>query len=279
MRTVWHSLRLMRAHSAFGAALAVCVGGALAGAIVHAGWLAPMTLAFVLAAAGNVDNDLHDIAIDRQNRPARPLPAGDVSLTAARRLLWALVVVGIALAVWLGPIPTAGTLGALLLTYWYTRQLKAYPLIGPLLVGGLTAAAFGYGGIVAGNLTTIVWPMATIGLFFTGREIVKTMYDMPGDRIAGLRTTAIVFGDAGALRIATVLFGMAAGCGLYASLPGLRTMPAAWLLVSIASVFLFGPLIFLWRSPSDRDTCKYFLMTSKIAGLGTLTVILAGVLL
>lgn len=274
MRTLWHSLRLMRAHSAFGAALAVAVGGALAGAALHAGWLAPMTLAFVLAAAGNVDNDLHDIAIDRQNRPIRPLPAGDVSPSAARRLLWALLALGLALAVWLGTIATAGTLSALLLTYWYTRRLKAYPLLGPLLVGGLTAAALGYGGIVAGNLFTIVWPMATVGLFFAGREIVKTMYDVAGDRTAGARTTAIVFGYAGALRLATVLFGIAAGCALYASLPWLRTRPAAWPAVGIAMILLFGPLVALWRSPADRDACNSFLMTSKVVGLGMLGMIL-----
>lgn len=279
MRTLWHSLRLMRAHSACGAALAVAVGGALAGATLHAGWIAPMTLAFVLAAAGNVDNDLHDIAIDRQNRPARPLPAADVSPTAARRLLWVLVATGLGLGFWLGPIPTAGTVGALLLTLWYTRQLKAYPLIGPLLVGGLTAAAFGYGGIIAGNLVTLVWPMAAVGLFFAGREIVKTMYDVAGDRRAGLRTTAIVYGYAGALRIATVLFGIAVGCALYAGLPWLRSMPAARLAAGIAALLLFGPLVFLWRSPSDRDTCRHFLMASKVAGLGTLAATLAITLL
>lgn len=271
---VWHALRLMRAHSALGAALAVAVGGSLSGAELDYTWLAPMALAFLLAAAGNVDNDVQDVAIDRQNRPRRPLPAGNVSSEAARRLALGLGASGLLLALWLGRVATGGAAAALVLTVWYTRRLKAYPLVGPLLVGALTATALGYGGLVAGNLVATFWPMAGLGLVFAGREVVKTMYDVAGDRTVGLRTTAVAWGHAGAMRAATILFGAGTACVVYAGLPWLQTDPTAWLTLGTVLGLFFVPLVPLWRAPTDRDVCGRFLVTSKLVGLGTLVAVL-----
>lgn len=51
-----------------------------------------------LYAYGIVLNDIADIEIDRRERPNRPLPSGRISIRAARRLMVALAITGIALA-------------------------------------------------------------------------------------------------------------------------------------------------------------------------------------
>ncbi|QDV66483.1 (S)-2,3-di-O-geranylgeranylglyceryl phosphate synthase [Rosistilla carotiformis] len=67
--------------------------------------LAPLPrYAIVLAAvvciywAGMILNDVWDIEIDRKERSKRPLPAGKISLSAARRAGWGLLLAGIALS-------------------------------------------------------------------------------------------------------------------------------------------------------------------------------------
>ena len=52
-----------------------------------------------LYAAGVVLNDVADAEVDARGRPERPIPSGRVSLRAARRLGWSLLLFGAALAV------------------------------------------------------------------------------------------------------------------------------------------------------------------------------------
>lgn len=256
----------MRTHSAVGAGLAVGAGARLTGTPPTLRWLAPMTLAFLLAAAGNVDNDVHDLLADSINRPSRPLPAGHLSLPAARWLGRALAAGALLLAFSLGAVPTAGALAALLLTAWYTRRLKSYPLVGPLLVGLVTAFALGYGGLVGGDLGAVLAPTAALGLFFGGREVVKTMYDIAGDRAAGVRTAATAWRPDTALRFATLLFGAAAGVAVYWG----QHRGIGELTIILGAFLLVGPLALLWRNPDDRLTCNRVLVLSKVAGLAIL---------
>jgi len=184
-------LRLMRAHSAFGAALLVPFGAALAGERAwDARWVLPAVLAFVLAAWGNVDNDIHDVAIDRLNRPRRPLPSGVVSVREARHM--AAVLAGVALGVswWLGWVALTGCVAALALTAAYTRRLKGYGLVGPALVGMLTMWPLAFGGLLAGNLLGVLPAGVVVAALFGAREVVKTVHDCVGDAAAGVNTVA-----------------------------------------------------------------------------------------
>jgi 4-hydroxybenzoate polyprenyltransferase len=52
--------------------------------------------------AGMVLNDVYDVEQDRQQRPERPIPAGDIPLATARRWGYALLVVGVFCG-WLAP--------------------------------------------------------------------------------------------------------------------------------------------------------------------------------
>ncbi|MDQ7030187.1 MAG: UbiA family prenyltransferase [Ardenticatenia bacterium] len=263
-------LKLMRAHSAAGAGLLVAVGGRLAGAEVGWPWLLPMSLAFLLAAAGNADNDIHDVATDWLNRPTRPLPAGELSVKAARRVRLALVGAALVIAVWLGgPAPT-GTVVALALTAWYTRALKGYPLAGHLVIGGLTAAPLVYGGLLAGNGRAVWWAAGSVASFFAGREVVKAIRDLPGDRLAGWRTVPVAWGDVWAWRLAAGLFGGATGFAWYA-LWSAGLWPG-WALGG--SAVLLAPSVSALPSRDAGADPTFFLAWSKVAGLLLLVALL-----
>jgi 4-hydroxybenzoate polyprenyltransferase len=55
--------------------------------------------------AGMILNDVFDIDQDRKQRSGRPLPAGDVSISAARRVGWGLLFVGVLAATMSGFLP------------------------------------------------------------------------------------------------------------------------------------------------------------------------------
>ena len=84
--------------------------------VVHQGFTPLEPLVFLLIAsaciytAGMVLNDVYDIEIDRVERPARPLPAGEISLAQASRLGYLLLVVGVAAAAVSGAWAPAGAL-------------------------------------------------------------------------------------------------------------------------------------------------------------------------
>ncbi len=62
--------------------------------------------------AGMVLNDVFDIEKDRVERPSRPLPAGHISLSAASRAGWGMLLGGVVLAAISGYLPAEGAAGS-----------------------------------------------------------------------------------------------------------------------------------------------------------------------
>ena len=98
-----------------------------------------MAASSLLYISGVVLNDVFDLETDRRQRPERPLPSGRVSLAAASRLGWKLLVLGVLLGAgsgfFLGHL-RPGVVAALLATciLLYNTWLKRTPL-GPLAMG------------------------------------------------------------------------------------------------------------------------------------------------
>jgi len=110
------------------------------------GWRDGWTLLLLIGAsvalytAGMVLNDVFDLEIDRQERSERPIPSGRVSLRAARRLGWNLLVLGVTLgigATFFVGHALPGVVAVLLAAdvVLYDAWLKRTPL-GPLAMGG-----------------------------------------------------------------------------------------------------------------------------------------------
>src|SRR5690349_3600541 len=127
-------VRLVRLPNALVAGFGVVLGRAC-----MASWLpGPAGLGFaamaLLAAAGNVHNDVLDLEADRVNRPDRALPSGRVSPRAAALGAILLALAAFACAFALDAVHGFLTLGMGLLLFLYNLVLKRLPLLGNLAV-------------------------------------------------------------------------------------------------------------------------------------------------
>lgn len=171
---------------------AMAAAGGAAGFILADGagpadlWLAATLPPFLIAAFGNVVNDLRDMQLDRAAHPRRPLPSGRVRRREAWLLAALLLLGGLA---WtqdagFGAFALAG-LNALLLGV-YEARLKAAGLPGNVLVGLLVGSTFLYGGLVAtgglptGRMLLLLACLAT--LTTVARELLKDVEDLDADR-------------------------------------------------------------------------------------------------
>jgi geranylgeranylglycerol-phosphate geranylgeranyltransferase len=195
-------LQLIRPGNVLLAALSAGVG-ALVGphpivAPLTLGWAA--LAAGLVTAGGNVLNDVTDVAIDRVNKPHRPLPRGLVP-TGPAAVWGALLLAGALASAW--PLPPAGrwiVLGAVAGVVFYDFWGKRIPLVGNLIVAVVSGLVFPFGGLAAGTGLFGAIPGGLAFLMHLAREIVKDLQDEPADRTAGRRTLPIAAGVTAARR-------------------------------------------------------------------------------
>jgi 4-hydroxybenzoate polyprenyltransferase len=117
-------------------------GAALAGALQPSATLALVALALVLFyTAGMYLNDLCDYAIDRRERPGRPLPSGLISRPAAAVATVVFFGIGSALLAAIGPAPFISGVALIGLIVVYDAWHKANP-ISPLIMAGCRLLAY-----------------------------------------------------------------------------------------------------------------------------------------
>lgn len=160
-------------------------------------------LAALLNVASNAVNQIFDLAIDRVNKPERPLPAGDMTiaeawLLAALAAAWAL---GLAWA--LNPTTFVIVAFTALVVYaysgppfrtkrfwWAANPTIAVPRGTLLFVAGWTAVD---GDARLGSM--LLWVLGSMyGLFILGAATTKDYADMKGDAADGCVTLPLRFG-------------------------------------------------------------------------------------
>ncbi len=157
------------------------------------------SLSVLLLVAGfYIINDLSDRKIDRVSHPSRPLPAGDIGRAEARRLS-VLLFLGAAM---LGALSGAAPFFALLvwaatLTF-YERGLKQTGLPANVLVSLTISSVLLFGAWLGGDWKMGIPPAIFAFLLHFGRELVKDMADMDGDRKGGRKTYPMEAGIEGA---------------------------------------------------------------------------------
>ncbi len=188
--------RITRPLNSLAAGLAAIVAYLIAtGTIVPAVLLLFAVVALVTG-AGNVINDYFDVEIDRVNRPDRPIPAGQVSLPAARAFAATLFLGGILVCLFTSALCIAIAIINSLLLIGYAARLKRTPLFGNIAVSYLAASMFLFGGALDGlqGLSRVL-PFAVMTFFaMLARELVKDAEDVDGDRASGAVTIPIRYG-------------------------------------------------------------------------------------
>ncbi len=220
-------------------------------------------IGFTLNGASMIVNDYVDRHIDLINRPDRPLVKGTVKPDEALSLAVILIGIGIILSSYLGLVPLIIATIALIVSLTYNIWGKKMGFIGNLMVAFDTAVPFIFGGSVAWvltgfisssqvyvsinyiiNLYNNVWvtPILLSVLAFlsnVGREIVKGIADISGDRMAGIKTIAIIYGSKTAGRASTAFI---------LSAVALSPLPYVFGLLGVSYIIIvmFADIVFIY---------------------------------
>lgn len=169
-------------------------------------------MAAALNAASNTLNQVHDLALDRVNKPDRPLPRGAV--TAQRALQYALLwyALALTLAWWLGPAGAHEVFWIVVLTSVLTWAYSAPPFrcrnswwLAPLVIAiprGLLLKVAGWGAVADIAADREPWVLGGIFfLFVLGGAAIKDFEDMEGDALGGASSLPLRFGRERAARL------------------------------------------------------------------------------
>lgn len=205
-------LQITRPHNCLGTSLAVLLGAYLVqGPAAFSAWptlLASIAAAWIVA-GNNVVNDLHDLKVDRLQKPYRALPSGRLDALTASRMAWMLFLGSLILAGLIGAASLLVALLAIALGVLYSLFWKNSVLIGNGVVGLLSSLAVIYGGLAASRMDVrVLLAAASVGLFVFSREILKTVADLEGDSGVGISTIATRLGRQGTLRLFSALVGL-----------------------------------------------------------------------
>lgn len=165
---------------------------------------------FLISASVMVANDIFDLEIDRINNPNRPLPSGAISIKRAKILVVIYMGLGLLLSMLLTPLNFGIALIFWVLGILYNKYLKKRGLIGNMIVSASVAIPFIYGAVgVIGyaNFLSIIFSMLAF-LLNTGREIIKGIIDLEGDKEYNVKTLAVTLGAEKASFVASLFIGV-----------------------------------------------------------------------
>jgi geranylgeranylglycerol-phosphate geranylgeranyltransferase len=194
MREVRALYRLSRPLSSLSGALAVLLGGYVAGTGEWVKIILACLTTLLIAASANAWNDYLDIEIDRINQPKRPLPAGMISLRSARLFSFGMALLSLVTAVFVNLPAFLIAFFSNVLLYLYSLRLKSTVLMGNATVAMISAMSAIFGGVAAGNVRPSLWLALIIYCAIMGREVLKTLADYEGDLRQRCRTIATVWG-------------------------------------------------------------------------------------
>ena len=263
------SLDLVRPHNCVLAGVAVLVGMIVA--VASSDVPVPQALfAFVVAmmicGGGNAINDYCDRKIDEINRPERPIPSGRLKASHALVIGRFLFMIGVLLSVQLGELCIILVILNSLVLAFYAAELKRISLVGNLTVGYLVGSTFLFGGLAAKSapkfqmvsIQAVGILAAMAALSTIGRELIKGIEDMKGDKKIGLKTFPLRHGPRAAAALAIVFIAAA-----------IVLSPLPYLLKLFGNVYLvlvaISVLIFIWAAATVARSQK-----PKAAGLASL---------
>ncbi len=171
---------------------------------------------FLVAAGGNVVNDIYDIEVDKINRPHRALPSGRMTVRQAWAYVGFLSILGIFFAWIPGRLISAIIVIIFeIIGYVYAAKVKTLGLAGNFMVAFSFAFGVLYGSMILAEVTSLpvmfAIPIPAWLFFFTAflilqaRETIKGAEDVEGDALRNVRTIARIYGYKTAAIVAAIL--------------------------------------------------------------------------
>jgi geranylgeranylglycerol-phosphate geranylgeranyltransferase len=248
MRRLISLFVVLRPHNVAAAVLSVAVGFAMTGS-TNWPWLILAAAAFATA-AGNTINDVYDVDIDMVNKPARPLPAGALGVKAAIAVYVFLVVAALLIALFIPRIAAVWICLWVVLLHVYSWRFKRMYLAGNLLVAAVAGSGFLLGAYAGGAVTSGVIPAVYTFFFVVGREIVKDVDDIEGDKVCRAATFPIVSGRRASLTAALAIFlALCISFPIPAFLGHYRAAYALIMLLTVVPILLISIWIILKGRP------------------------------
>ncbi len=214
--------------------------------------LAAISTALITVGA-NVINDIFDVAIDRINKPHRPLPAKKLSLNEALAFFIMVYLVGWVIAAMINVTMFLIALFIGILLIFYSIRFKRTILFGNLVVSFTTAVAFVYGGLAVGRIKETFFPAVFAFLFHFGREVIKDLQDTEGDRQAGAVTFAVKYGHQPSFYLTLSVFLILIVVTLIPYI--LKIYNLSYLLVVIFGIYpVLGLVLYVtWKIPEPKN--------------------------
>ncbi len=229
--------------------------------------------AFLMRSAGCAINDIADRRIDAlvERTRSRPLASNRLGVGTALMVFLALLALAFALALFLNTLTILLSLVALVLVgvYPFVKRVSHLPQ-------AFLGIAFGWGAVMAWSAVNNTVALAAVVIFVanifwsTAYDTIYALQDIDDDKKAGVKSTAILFGDRVFIAVAL----------LYAAF-GILLALAGWLLQMGPVYFLtlaVSIAAFLWtlgRVKADPGQAfRAFLANAAIGGL-----ILAGIII
>lgn len=163
---------------------------------------------FLISGYSMIINDRYDIEVDRVNNPNRPLVKGSVSIREAEALAASFLTLGLITSAILGWLTLLIASLFALIAWLYNYRVKRFGLLGNILVSASVAIPYIYGAVAVGaSQDPLIYYLAlTSFLAGLGREVVKTICDVEGDKLRDVRSVARMWGKKGAARLSALLF-------------------------------------------------------------------------
>ena len=228
--------------------------------------LLSMLVVVTFTAGGNSMNDYFDREVDKVAHPSRPIPSGRVTPGAARLLAIILFAASLALSPMINPWSVVIVVTSVVVIVSYEWFLKAEGLAGNLAISWLTGALFLFGGAAVDRLE-LAWILAALAFLATlGREIVKDIQDIEGDK--GARRTL-------PMRIGTRNAGVLGSIAFVAAV-GLSPMPylldlLAWVYVPVVivadAIFIYCASIHFRSPEKGQKVAKLAMLIALVAFL------------
>jgi geranylgeranylglycerol-phosphate geranylgeranyltransferase len=235
----------------------------------------------MICGGGNAINDYCDRKIDAINRPGRTIPSGRLKAGHALTIGRSLFMIGVVLAISLGtPCIALAVLNSLVLAL-YAAEVKRIGLVGNLTVGYLVGSTFLFGGLAVTNLQAVSLQAVSIlavmaALSTIGRELIKDIEDMKGDKKIGLETFPLRHGIRATAALAIVFIAAAVALSPLPYL--LELFGVAYLIPVIISVLIFiGAATIVARNQKPKAAGRAALACKVGMGFGLLA-FLAGVI-
>ncbi len=232
---------------------------------------------FLGSSSSMLINDYVDRKVDAINKPWKPLPQGRVSPRNVLYLSIALLILGVIINI---PIGFSASITALiyivvgfmysfLRKYWWSHFIVSFSTTGPIIYGyvlsGMPMDKLGLASLFA----------LTIFFITSGREVLKAIMDVEGDKRYGYSTIPIVFGI-GKARIIMVILGVTGSLiGVYIGLAGYANTIYT-VTISVAAIIYIYYILTAYKGINDQGVLEkarrntlYAMLLGLIAFLGS----------